>query len=61
MATEKISTSNGVDIFRHDDSIIFFSLDIESPIISPQISIPINEWDEVKNYIDNKIKENASK
>lgn len=60
MATEKLSTINGVDVSINSSDIVLFELNIESPIISHQIEIPISEWDEIKKFIDEKLKEKSN-
>ena len=56
MATEKLSTSNGIDIYINDTDIILFELNIESPIVSKQIELDILEWEQIKKFIDEKLK-----
>lgn len=56
MATQKLSTSNGVDVFINDSDIVLFELNIESPMVSKQIEIPTSEWEEVKKFVDEKLK-----
>ena len=55
MATEKLSTINGVDVFINDTHIVFFDLNIESPAISPQIEIPSSEWKQIVDFVNSKL------
>lgn len=59
MAIEKLYTDNGVDITISDTHINFYELDIDSPVASQLISIPISDWEQVVNFVTRKLNKDA--
>lgn len=61
MAIEKIQTVNGVDISVEENLICLYELNIESPVISAHINIPVSDWESIVKFVNDKINHQDAK